>query len=255
MLEYVRDTGGRFQHYKASAGDCVIRSIVIITGRDYKAVYDDMARRARAHGFAKTGDPASARRDGKYGDVSFWHVQQECLRAHGFVQKAPPPRNFTLPEAWETWGDCICIDRRHATAIKDGACRDSFDARWKRGSYEEVWRGYREAWVWEDKTADPAPVRVPKVKVTRTTPAQRAAEDLWMLRNIRDEFSDRDVWSTRDVYHEDWTDRKNDTVFYRLKDKGYIRTSRCAYTRRIELVRVTPAGAAYLAALEEKEVK
>jgi hypothetical protein len=41
MIEFVRDDGGRaLAGYKGLAGDCVVRSFAIATGRPYKEIYD-----------------------------------------------------------------------------------------------------------------------------------------------------------------------------------------------------------------------
>ena len=34
--------GGRSKYFKGSAGDCVTRAVAIVTGRDYKEVYDEI---------------------------------------------------------------------------------------------------------------------------------------------------------------------------------------------------------------------
>ncbi len=41
------DDGGRSSYFQGSTGDCVTRAIVLATGRDYKAVYDDLFELAR----------------------------------------------------------------------------------------------------------------------------------------------------------------------------------------------------------------
>lgn len=45
MLKFVYDDGGRLKYYRApNVSDCVVRSIAIATGRDYKQVYDETRR-------------------------------------------------------------------------------------------------------------------------------------------------------------------------------------------------------------------
>lgn len=44
-MRFVYDDGGRMNYFRAAnVNDCVVRSIAIVTGRDYKQVYDEMRR-------------------------------------------------------------------------------------------------------------------------------------------------------------------------------------------------------------------
>lgn len=44
-MKFVYDDGGRKQYFRATnVSDCVVRSIAIATGRDYKQVYDETRR-------------------------------------------------------------------------------------------------------------------------------------------------------------------------------------------------------------------
>lgn len=42
-LEYKYNDGGREKYFTAKAGDCVTRALAIVTNRDYKEVYDEIA--------------------------------------------------------------------------------------------------------------------------------------------------------------------------------------------------------------------
>jgi hypothetical protein len=54
-LGYVYDDRGRAEAgYKGDAGDCVVRSIAIATGRPYKEVYDELSHRIK-HGKQRKG--------------------------------------------------------------------------------------------------------------------------------------------------------------------------------------------------------
>ena len=39
-MEFIFNDGGRSSYFKGTAGDCVVRAIAIVTGKDYKKVYD-----------------------------------------------------------------------------------------------------------------------------------------------------------------------------------------------------------------------
>ena len=48
--------GGRSQYFKGIAGDCVTRAVALVTGRDYKEVYDEikkLIKRSPRDGVAK----------------------------------------------------------------------------------------------------------------------------------------------------------------------------------------------------------
>ncbi len=44
MIDYKYNDGGRSKYFKGTGGDCVTRAIAIATGKDYKEVYDILAK-------------------------------------------------------------------------------------------------------------------------------------------------------------------------------------------------------------------
>lgn len=43
-MKYVYNDGGRAKYFKGDARDCVVRAIAIATGKDYKEVYNEVAK-------------------------------------------------------------------------------------------------------------------------------------------------------------------------------------------------------------------
>ena len=131
MIDYVPDDGGRATAgYKGTAGDCVARALVILTGGDYKQIYRDLAQANKV----KAGRPRSARNG-----VSK-KAYESVFRDYGLVKvQLPEGPRPTLSEAHRLYGDCIVTTARHMAAMINGALRDTSDVR----TYE-----------WEDDTRE-----------------------------------------------------------------------------------------------------
>jgi len=78
-MEFQRDDGGRAAAgYKGQAGDCVVRSIAIATGKPYQEVYDAINALAQSErtGTRKRGK-SSARAIHDTGDPQWWTIYTE----------------------------------------------------------------------------------------------------------------------------------------------------------------------------------
>lgn len=127
-FNFVFDDGGREDAgYKGMAGDCVVRSVAIATGEDYKTIYEAMwaiVRRQREAG-VKGADKVSPRSGvprGVYEQYLFengweWHTQMRV------GQKA---RTHVLPYELPR-EDVIVRLSGHMSAIVNGEIHDTFD--------------------------------------------------------------------------------------------------------------------------------
>jgi len=131
-FDWVHDDGGRAAAgFKGTTGDCVVRSIAIATGADYRQVYDDLhdrQRAFRARQRPKSGDPRSASpRDGVAMDVI-----KPYLADRGWVwtptMSIGSGTTVHLRPGELPWhGPLIVRVTRHVTAIVDGWVRDTHD--------------------------------------------------------------------------------------------------------------------------------
>lgn len=119
-MDWVYDDGGRSRYFKGEAGDCVCRAIAIALDRDYKEVYDDLAKLNEARCGKRSARNGIDRKDiHKYlADNGFaWTATmkfgQGC-RVH--------MREDELPE-----GRLVLNLSRHLTAVVDGVCHDTYD--------------------------------------------------------------------------------------------------------------------------------
>ena len=241
MLEFKYDDGGRRKYFKALTGDCVVRSIAIATGIDYKEVYGEMARRFKAAGYAKTGNADAVGNDGS---GRGWDIQQGTLRAFGFAPSTQVLRGRrSVESAWDEYGyqhgKCIVITRRHALAVVDGVVHDTWDSRQTRGGKP---MGAHEVWIWADPKAWKGPVKTAPTK--RQTPTQRRDDNYAMLDHIEFHGWGGEVGSSREAYvcGEGWTDRRNDTVLYRLLQLKFLDRRKDVWTGRILALQITQEG-------------
>ena len=133
-LEFKMDDGGRAAAgYKGKTGDCVVRSIAIVTGLSYQKIYDDL-----------------------YQANEVFRTTSKTKLARGLKRKNDSPRTGThravlkkylLELGWD-WtptmfigqgckvhlkkgelpsGNIIVSCSKHITAVKDGVLHDSYD--------------------------------------------------------------------------------------------------------------------------------
>jgi len=130
MIEFVENDGGRSKYFKGQTGDCVTRAIAIVTGMDYKEVYDglyDLAknwpgRGRKANLIRKNASP----RNGVYKAVTRKYLEQlgatwVPLMGIGSGCKVHL-RADELPS-----GRLIIKASKHVTAVLDGVLHDTYD--------------------------------------------------------------------------------------------------------------------------------
>jgi hypothetical protein len=120
------DDGGRSQHFRGSAGDCVTRAIAIASGRPYLDVYDEIRAFAKQFEKGRARAKKSNPRTGVHKDVKrrylesrgwMWiptmHIGTGCT-VHLNPSELPP-------------GRLIVALSRHSVAVIDGVIRDTYD--------------------------------------------------------------------------------------------------------------------------------
>lgn len=130
LLDFIKTDGGRRHYFKGESGDCVTRSIVLATGRDYKRVYDDLKQRIkkRAENPRTKYDPrVKSPRDGVPRKVYEPYILEECgmkweptmeigkgCQVHMRRDELPP-------------GQLICRLSRHLTCVVKHTILDTHD--------------------------------------------------------------------------------------------------------------------------------
>ena len=117
MFGYEYNDGGRSKYYKGKAGDCVCRAIAIVTGLDYKEVFDDLKY--------YTGQNPNR------GIKSHSKGLRQYMSLLGFRYGIAPPATTLCEGKLPSKGKLVCIDKSHAIAVIDGVVYDSFDSRFK----------------------------------------------------------------------------------------------------------------------------
>lgn len=140
-MEWVYDDGGRSRYFKAEkVGDCVCRAIAIATGKDYKEVYDDINRLAKAERTGKRKRGVSSARNGVYKGtirklmeeygwewVPTMQIGQGC-KVHLRADELPS-------------GPLVVSVSKHETAVIDGVLHDTYDC--SRGGARCVYGYFR----------------------------------------------------------------------------------------------------------------
>lgn len=126
-MEFVFDDGGRLKAgYKGRTGDCVTRSIAIVTGKPYQEVYDALNDLARSERTGKRKKKKSNSRTGVYKQsyrcyleslgwrwISTMAIGSGC-RVHLRASELPAGRLAVKVS-------------RHLTAVVDGILHDTHD--------------------------------------------------------------------------------------------------------------------------------
>lgn len=133
MTRWIYDDGGRLEAgFKGEAGDCVARAIAIVTGRDYREVYNELAERQ-----AKVSGVRSAR-NGISKDVRKAYVKEL-----GFdwtpTMKVGQGTTVHLRADELPQGRLIVAVSKHVVAVIDGVIHDTHDP--SRGGTRAVY-GY-----------------------------------------------------------------------------------------------------------------
>lgn len=117
MLRFIYNDGGRSKYFKATnVSDCVVRSIAIATGRDYKDVYDETRRL-----IGYTPRNGIYRRDTKRVLEHFGGVWKACSKiGNGCTVHLT---DGEIPMS----GFIVCNLSKHVTAVINGVIHDTYD--------------------------------------------------------------------------------------------------------------------------------
>lgn len=126
-LPWIYDDGGRSSAgFKGTASDCVCRAIAIVTGLNYKTVYDEINLQAFEYHRRHGGEPSHART----GIQS--KLTRKIMEGYGFCWNPTMLigsgctvhlRIGDLPHR----GRLICSVTKHVTAVIDGWINDTHD--------------------------------------------------------------------------------------------------------------------------------
>ena len=131
MIPFVYDDGGRAAAgFKGDAGDCVTRAIAIVTGRNYRQVYDDLFELGRRRYAGQlTGADITRRASPRNGvDPAVYRRYLDTLGLHWtptmFIGQGTKVhlRADELPD-----GRLVVRCSKHVTAVIDGVLHDTYD--------------------------------------------------------------------------------------------------------------------------------
>ena len=133
--KWVYDDGGRkAAGFKGETNDCVTRAIAIVTGRDYREVYNELAERQKqitGVKSARNGINKSVRKQ-YLADLGFEWIPTMHVGEGTTVHL----RSDELPS-----GRLIVAVSRHVVAVIDGVIHDTFDP--SRGGTRAVYGFHR----------------------------------------------------------------------------------------------------------------
>lgn len=117
-MEFKRNDGGRSRYYKAAAvGDCVTRAVAIVTGKDYKFVYNEIKKI-----IGYTPRNGVYKKDTARVMEHFGGIWVACCG------KGVPNANKVHLDADELpKGRLICQVSKHVTCVIDGVINDTYD--------------------------------------------------------------------------------------------------------------------------------
>jgi len=126
-MEFIYTDGGRSEAgYKGIAGDCVVRSIAIVTGKPYQEVYDSINGLGRTERVSKRRRSKSSARNGVYKatydkyikSLGYTWIPTMFIGSGCKVHL----RTDELPS-----GRLIVSVSKHMTAVIDGVIHDTHD--------------------------------------------------------------------------------------------------------------------------------
>lgn len=129
--QFVYNDGGRSAYYKGKGGDCVTRAIAIVTGRDYKEVYDILAEGNSTQRKSKREGSKAGKRTALSGINTKRKWFQDYMKSLGFTWIPTMQigqgckthlRSDELPQ-----GRIIVSVSKHYTAMIDGVINDTYD--------------------------------------------------------------------------------------------------------------------------------
>lgn len=129
--QFVYNDGGRSAYYKGKGGDCVTRAIAIVTGRDYKEVYDILTEGNSTQRKGKREGSKAGKRTALSGINTKRKWFQDYMKSLGFTWIPTMQigqgckthlRSDELPQ-----GRIIVSVSKHYTAMIDGVINDTYD--------------------------------------------------------------------------------------------------------------------------------
>ena len=125
-LPWVADDGGRVAAgFKGDAGDCVTRSIAIVTGKPYREVYDALNQESKRERPRKGSSRSSARTGIHRRTFGHWLTEQ------GYVwyplMQIGSGCQFHLRPGELPAGRLVVSCSKHITAVIDGVVHDTHD--------------------------------------------------------------------------------------------------------------------------------
>jgi hypothetical protein len=130
LLEYVYDDGGRSKYFKGETRDCVCRAISIVSGRDYKEIYNLIKKtmgESPRNGVRTNTKAFQSLMNG----LGFTYIK--CYKDKlEFVDGALPDR-------------AICYVYHHYVAVVNNVVRDTWDSRYNSFNEPRKIYGY---WVY-----------------------------------------------------------------------------------------------------------
>ena len=130
-MKFIYNDGGRGYYFTGLTGDCVVRSIAIATGKDYKEVYNDINELAKSERKGKKKRGISNSRTGVYRTT-----YEKYLKSLGWKFKALVTIGSgckvhlcqeDIQEAGLDKGVYILSLSQHLTTIIDGVINDLYN--------------------------------------------------------------------------------------------------------------------------------
>ena len=124
--------GGRSKYFKGKGGDCVTRAIAIVTGKDYKEVYDVLAEGNATQRKGKHEKKSKAgRRTALRGINTKRKWFKDLMKSWGFewipTMQIGQGCKVHLKADELPKGRIICYVSKHYTSVIDGVIYDTFD--------------------------------------------------------------------------------------------------------------------------------
>lgn len=135
---FIFNDGGRHLYFKGRVGDCGCRAAAIITGEDYKFVYDNLFSLQKDY---LRRHPSLARKwpNPSPRNFLFRDVLTEYLKPHGYEWKSlhgiGVGASRRVEDVIAEYPNCIMRLRRHFSAVVDGQNHDT----WPQKSHKVVY--------------------------------------------------------------------------------------------------------------------
>lgn len=130
-MRFVFDDGGRSKYFKGTGGDCVARSIAIVTGKDYLDVYNALADGNASQRKSKNSKSSHGKRTALRGISTKRKWFKDLMKSWGFewvaTMKVGQGCTTHLIEDDLPKGRIIVKVTGHFVAVIDGVIYDTFD--------------------------------------------------------------------------------------------------------------------------------